>query len=173
MNKMASHHEGHGGQVVLAFFDHMSRVENPKMTPKYPGQTSFYCDTLLNVHSWGAALLVHPDDSAVRYRTFTVIHQLLLGFPPMADSTANAPQEVEKLRTKAVRSLFDSCLEKARLALGGDTGKGFLHPLVGVMRECAEYIMSLQKLGVNAAVMKLDDQDSRILDSFNSECSFR
>jgi ubiquitin carboxyl-terminal hydrolase 34 len=172
MNKIAANNEGNGGTIVLAFFENMSRLVNPKISPKYPGLTSFYCDTLLNLHSWGAALLVCPDDAAVRYQTFTVIHKVLLGYPPMADSTASSPQEVEKLRTKAVRSLFDNCLDKARIALGADTGKSFLHPLVGVMRECAEYIMSLQKLGANAAIMKNDEQDGRILDSFNSECLF-
>jgi hypothetical protein len=86
----------------------------------------------------------------------------------MADPNAEEPTDIEKIRTRHIRLLFNACFNKAKVCLESEYNKGFLQPIMSVMKECTNYITALHELGDNANDMKETIQDHAMLDSYTS-----
>ena len=172
MTYVTASNEGQNGQCLLNFWDELSRLENSKVIDKYPGTTPFYCDAIQRAVKWAPPLLVFPDDQVLRVNTRNVLFRMLTGFPPMADPTAEEPEEVEKMRIACIRQLFDACYMLAVSYLQQGSGRASLAPLVAVMRDSGEYISKLRALGSAADCMQDEMLDLKIMDAFASKFSW-
>ena len=167
VNKVLIDNDAQSGSNVVEFYDRLAKMQNIHFPPPDEGTGSWYRDAVSHSHIYGPILLAW-DDNLVKYQCQALLRDVLLGYPPMADPNAEEPADIERIRTRHVRLLFNACFNKAKICLESDYNKGFLQPIMSVMKECTGYIKALHELGDNADEMKEALQDHAMLESYSS-----
>jgi hypothetical protein len=167
VNKVLIENDTHSGSHLVEFYDRLAKMQNVHHPPQDEGTGSWYRDAVSHSHVYGPILLAW-EDNMVKYQCQALLRDVLLGYPPMTDPNAEEPTEIERIRTRHVRLLFNACFNKAKICLESEYNKGFLQPIMSVMKECTNYITALHELGDNADDMKEAIQDHGMLDSYSS-----
>jgi hypothetical protein len=169
VNKVLIDNDAQNGSNVVEFYASLAKTQNVYHPPPDDGTGSWYRDAVSHSHIYGPILLTW-EDNLVKYQAQSLLRDVLLGYPPMTDPNAEEPTEIEKIRTRHVRLLFNACFNKAKMCLESDYNKGFLQPIMSVMKECTNYVTALHELGDNADEMKETLQDHNMLEMYSSMC---